>query len=33
MADDLASLTLDLLMDEVDFVRSGVNWYLMQGHS
>ncbi|MBU1265462.1 MAG: formate dehydrogenase accessory protein FdhE [Gammaproteobacteria bacterium] len=33
VADDLASLTLDLLMDEADSVRSGVNWYLMQGHA
>ena len=31
VADDLASLTLDLLMDEADYARSGVNWYLVQG--
>lgn len=31
VADDLASLTLDLLMDEADSLRSGVNWYLIQG--
>jgi FdhE protein len=33
VADDLASLTLDLLMDEeADTIRSGINWYLVQGH-
>lgn len=32
VADDLASLTLDLLMDEADYARSGVNWYLVHGH-
>jgi FdhE protein len=32
VADDLASLTLDLLMDEADYARSGINWYLIQGH-
>ncbi len=32
VADDLASLTLDLLMDEADHARSGVNWYLIPGH-
>lgn len=33
VADDLASLTLDLLMDEgADTIRSGINWYLIQGH-
>ncbi|MBI3433006.1 MAG: formate dehydrogenase accessory protein FdhE [Hydrogenophilales bacterium] len=31
VADDLATLTLDLLMDEAGFVRSGINWYLVQG--
>ena len=31
VADDLATLTLDLLMDETGFVRSGINWYLIQG--
>ncbi|HEX7971670.1 MAG TPA: formate dehydrogenase accessory protein FdhE [Thiobacillus sp.] len=31
VADDLASLTLDLLMDETGYVRSGINWYLIQG--
>lgn len=31
VADDLASLALDLLMDETGFVRSGINWYLIQG--
>jgi FdhE protein len=31
VADDLASLTLDLLMDEADSARSGINWYLIQG--
>jgi FdhE protein len=31
VADDLASLTLDLLMDEADTARSGINWYLVQG--
>jgi FdhE protein len=33
VADDLASLTLDLLMDEAGFTRSGTNWYLIQGHA
>jgi FdhE protein len=32
MADDLATLTLDLLMDETGYAKSGVNWYLVQGH-
>lgn len=32
VADDLASLTLDLLMDEAGVARSGVNWYLVHGH-
>ena len=32
VADDLATLTLDLLMDEAGYARSGVNWYLVQGH-
>lgn len=32
MADDLASLTLDLLMDEAGYARSGINWYLVHGH-
>lgn len=31
VADDLASLTLDLLMDETGFTRSGINWYLIHG--
>jgi len=31
VADDLATLTLDLLMDEAGFSRSGINWYLIQG--
>ena len=31
VADDLATLTLDLLMDEAGFVPSGLNWYLIQG--
>lgn len=31
VADDLASLTLDLLMDEAGFTRSGTNWYLIHG--
>ncbi len=31
VADDLATLTLDLLMDEMGLVRSGVNWYLIHG--
>lgn len=31
-ADELASLTLDLLMDEAGYARSGINWYLIQGH-
>jgi FdhE protein len=31
VADDLASLTLDLLMDETGHARSGVNWYLIHG--
>ena len=31
VADDLATLTLDLLMDEAGFVRSGINWYLIHG--
>lgn len=31
VADDLATLTLDLLMDEAGFARSGINWYLIQG--
>lgn len=32
IADDLASLTLDLLMGETDHARSGINWYLIHGH-
>jgi FdhE protein len=32
VADDLASLTLDLLMDEAGTARSGINWYLIHGH-
>jgi FdhE protein len=32
VADDLATLTLDLLMDEAGFTRSGINWYLIHGH-
>ena len=31
VADDLASLTLDLLMDETGYAKSGINWYLIQG--
>ena len=31
VADDLASLTLDLLMGEAGYARSGTNWYLIQG--
>jgi len=31
VADDLASLTLDLLMDETGHAKSGINWYLIQG--
>lgn len=31
VADDLATLTLDLLMDEADCARSGINWYLIHG--
>jgi len=31
VADDLATLTLDLLMDEAGFTRSGINWYLIHG--
>lgn len=31
VADDLATLTLDLLMDETGFARSGINWYLIHG--
>lgn len=31
VADDLATLTLDLLMDEAGFTRSGLNWYLIHG--
>lgn len=31
VADDLATLTLDLLMDEADVARSGINWYLIHG--
>lgn len=31
VADELATLTLDLLMDEAGYARSGVNWYLIQG--
>ncbi|OJZ16512.1 MAG: formate dehydrogenase accessory protein FdhE [Thiobacillus sp. 63-78] len=31
VADDLATLTLDLLMDEAGFARSGINWYLIHG--
>lgn len=31
-ADELASLTLDLLMDEAGYARSGINWYLIQSH-
>ncbi|HEY9097342.1 MAG TPA: formate dehydrogenase accessory protein FdhE [Thiobacillus sp.] len=33
VADDLASLTLDLLMDEAGYARSGINWYLIQGQT
>jgi FdhE protein len=32
VADDLATLTLDLLMDETGYAKSGINWYLIQGH-
>jgi FdhE protein len=32
VADDLASLTLDLLMGEAGSARSGINWYLIHGH-
>jgi len=32
VADDLATLALDLLMDEAGFVPSGINWYLIHGH-
>lgn len=32
VADDLASLTLDLLMDEAGYACSGINWYLVHGH-
>jgi FdhE protein len=32
VADELATLTLDLLMDEAGYARSGINWYLIQGH-
>lgn len=32
VADELATLALDLLMDEAGYARSGVNWYLIQGH-
>ncbi|HOW61640.1 MAG TPA: formate dehydrogenase accessory protein FdhE [Candidatus Contendobacter sp.] len=31
LADDLASLTLDLLMSEEGFGRSGVNYLMLQG--
>ena len=31
VADDLASLALDWLMDETGHARSGINWYLIQG--
>ncbi|MDA8128685.1 MAG: formate dehydrogenase accessory protein FdhE [Betaproteobacteria bacterium] len=31
VADDLASLALDWLMDESGVARSGINWYLIQG--
>ena len=31
VADDLASLTLDLLMEETGYAKSGINWYLIQG--
>ncbi len=30
VADDLATLALDLLMDEAGHAKSGVNWYLVQ---
>ena len=30
VADDLASLTLDLLMDETGQAKSGINWFLVQ---
>ena len=32
VADDLATLTLDLLMGEAGHARSGTNWYLIHGH-
>lgn len=31
VADDLATLALDLLMDEAGHAKSGINWYLVQG--
>lgn len=31
VADDLATLTLDLLMDEAGYAKTGLNWYLIQG--
>lgn len=31
VADDLATLTLDWLMDETGYAKSGINWYLVQG--
>jgi FdhE protein len=31
VADDLATLALDWLMDETGYAKSGINWYLIQG--
>ena len=31
VADDLATLALDWLMDENGYAKSGINWYLVQG--
>ncbi|WP_310446536.1 formate dehydrogenase accessory protein FdhE [Thiobacillus sp.] len=31
VADDLATLALDWLMDDTGYAKSGINWYLVQG--
>ncbi len=31
VADDLATLALDWMMDETGYAKSGINWYLIQG--
>jgi len=31
VAAEPANITLDLLMDETGYAKSGINWYLIQG--